>query len=166
MICNPLLFGVKSDGKTPFCVERDANATLSCESATADETEVVQPLDQNHVGIREAWNDFADRVFQLCHANETAKALHCAECDVIKKRLFALNVAARDVKNCGAAIKFEAANCSEDGKCAGRPGASPKTTQPKATTRSVSAGESPKDSTDEDDNRSPAGITPKPSPNP
>lgn len=121
VICNPLLFGVHADGRTPFCVRRDANATARCDETAAAETRAVQPLDQSHAGIREAWNDFADRVFKLCHSNEIAKTLHCDECQIVRKRLFDLNVAARDIQSCGAAIKYEASNCLADGLCHGRP---------------------------------------------
>lgn len=128
VICNPLLYGVKSDGKTPFCVSREARATSTCDDLSSAAEGAVQPLDQTHAGIREAWNDFADRLYKICHSNETAKVLHCEECQIVRKRLFALNVAARDVANCGDAIKFENANCSADGTCQGRPGAKPKST--------------------------------------
>jgi hypothetical protein len=130
VICNPLLFGVKADGKTPFCVERSGNATSSCDSLASSEEGAVQPLDQQHAGIREAWNDFADKLSRLCQTNEISKTLHCEECHLIRNRLFALNVAARDVRTCGAAIKFEDSQCSSDGSCTGRPGKTPAKPQP------------------------------------
>lgn len=124
VICNPLLFGVKSDGKTPFCIPRQTTATSSCDELSKSE-ESVQPLDQDHPGIQEAWTDFADRLESVCRSNETAKILYCEECQVVKKRLFELNVAARETSTCGAALKFEASQCDDKGVCKGRPGAKP-----------------------------------------
>jgi hypothetical protein len=121
VICNPLIFGLQHDGTTPFCVDKGAEATASCDSESSTIEDGVSPLDQKHAGLKEAWNDFADHLFEICHTNQTAAALHCAECDVITKRLFALDVAARDVTNCGAAIKYQDSNCDADGKCS-RPG--------------------------------------------
>ncbi len=112
VLCNPLLFGVQSDGKTPFCVDRTANATLSCEARSSEDPEAVQILDSEHAGVREAWDEFAGRLNQLCEGNATAKTLHCEECQVIRERLFKLNAAARDVETCGAALKFEELNRS------------------------------------------------------
>jgi hypothetical protein len=122
VICNPLIFGVHSDGETPFCIEKSAQATATCDDESRADEGAVTPLDQEHAGLKEAWNDFSDRLFKMCHQNKIAAALHCAECDIITKRLFALNIAARDVKSCGAAIKFEDSQCDADGKCHGLPG--------------------------------------------
>ena len=121
MICNPLLFGVQADGRSPFCVEKSAQATLACDSASSADDGAVTPLDQEHAGLKEVWNNFADRLFKMCHQNKIAAALHCAECEIATKRLFALNVLARDVESCGAALKFEEAQCDANGVCHGTP---------------------------------------------
>jgi hypothetical protein len=121
IICNPLVFGLKANGDA-VCVSKSAHATSQCDEEAPSAGEGISPLDEKHPGIKDAWNDFADRLFNLCHTDQTAATLHCAECDIIAKRLFKLNVAARDVKNCGAAIKFQKENCGDDGSCSQRPG--------------------------------------------
>lgn len=126
VICNPMLFGIKSDGETPFCVSRQKNATLACESESSGEkahhpflSSKAKPTGwKKTTGLREAWDEFARRLFQLCHKNQTSMVLHCRECHVIKKRLFDLNVAVRGVKNCGAALLFQRERCEPNGKCA------------------------------------------------
>jgi hypothetical protein len=137
VICNPLLFGVQADGKSPFCIEKGAQATSTCDETSKADKGAVSPLGQTHAGLKEAWNDFSDHLYKMCNENKIAAALHCAECDVITKRLFALNVAARSVASCGAAIKFEDSQCDADGKCRGLPG-QPAATGGKAGARGVS----------------------------
>ena len=122
VICNPLIFGLDADGNR-LCVHTGAQATALCGSQ-ADRLEGgLSLLDQTHSGLKESWNDFAEGLNQLCSTNQTAAALHCEECDVIRKRLFALKMASLDIATCGQAKKFEDANCDKDGKCT-RPGAS------------------------------------------
>lgn len=123
VICNPLIFGLQEDGKSPFCVSKQSQATQSCDQLANTEKSAVHPLLstgesasgwKNTTGLREAWNEFANRINRMCHENKTAKVLQCRECHVIKQRLFNLNKAARNISSCGQALQYEERHASPE----------------------------------------------------
>ncbi len=127
-ICNPLIFGVQSDGKSPFCIDKGARATAACDDQSSQAKDRVSPLDEAHLGLKESWNEFTEHLNKLCHGDQIAAALHCEECDIISRRLFKLNMDVRDLVTCGQARKFQDVDCDSDGKCS-RPGSSTESTR-------------------------------------
>src|SRR5690606_36907637 len=78
VICNPMIFGLQADGETPFCIDRQQNATLMCDQISSGQetsrhpflSSASEPTGWRQTsGIREAWNEFSDRLFQMCHTN-------------------------------------------------------------------------------------------------
>lgn len=97
IICNPLLFGIQSDGKTPFCVSRGPYATAHCEAASENSD---QGSWENITGMRDAWNMFAQSFNKLCAANSDGANFFCRECHSMKRRLYYMNARAKNLTRC------------------------------------------------------------------
>lgn len=108
VMCNPVLFcgGAQyKDGIKPakICVDTGANATKACDASYAKRTSAQskkgwKPCDPTTVipPAKEAWEktrkDLDENYTKLCLGNEGFKALFCEECNVISKKLQALNI--------------------------------------------------------------------------
>ena len=105
VICNPLIFGIKEDQETPFCVHRESNATLQCAEQSSDAKGGLKALLLGDIqaGFSGAWNQFADQFNKLCSLDDSAADFFCRECQTIKSRMIALNTWSSN----GKAKKFE-----------------------------------------------------------
>jgi hypothetical protein len=121
VICNPLLFGLKADGESPFCVGKNASATAQCESLSEKGPRAIHPFEMGSQiatakykdsdkgwksirGFENAWDQFAHGYNKLCFGDKAGAAYFCRECHAMKKRLFDLNAVARDYTSCGQAL--------------------------------------------------------------
>lgn len=114
VICNPLIFGIKEDGRTPYCIGRSSNATLTCAEQSENSQDGLKSLllsDKKRdgsswiqsTGFGNAWNQFADQFNNLCSLDKNGAAYFCRECAVIRNRIQSLNAATID----GRALNFK-----------------------------------------------------------
>lgn len=118
VICNPLLFGIKADGKTPFCVSRGNSATSLCQDISERSEKAVHPFLMDRQGQKNmrtwpkidgfssVWNQFAKLFNDLCFKNKEGADFFCHECHVMKKKMFEINIQAKGYSNCGEALSF------------------------------------------------------------
>jgi hypothetical protein len=94
IICNPLVFGYgkDKDGKytEPICVDDGEEATEECDKKAPPDN-VNQLFDQDWAGLKESWNAFVKDLKNICTEDQASAQFHCKECNVVYKRLFALN---------------------------------------------------------------------------
>lgn len=130
VICNPLVFGLKADGESPFCVARGRQATQLCDQDSANAEKAVHPmqaLDQggktgwkNTSGFFESWNGFAEMFNKMCDVTAEGNVgarYFCRECHIIRKRLIALRakvVGGNDEKSCSFLVKCQTGQCVFD----------------------------------------------------
>ncbi len=119
IICNPYVFNTSADNKTPLCVKPGPNATTECavlaKEADPDGKQISFMLraksEKPIQGIIEGWNEFADEINKMCFSSP-AQDVYCNECQILKSRLFNLNLIVRNPNNaqhdvCGILKRFD-----------------------------------------------------------
>jgi|GEM_PF-5693499 len=92
VICNPLVFGLKSKSEA-ICVKgQGSSLTDDCDKeATRLEKKgggyIKDFLNEAPRGVAEAWDDYADDFNQTCKQNSDSMDAHCEECAKIASRL-------------------------------------------------------------------------------
>jgi len=91
-ICNPLLFGVNTDGN-PICLgpphRQITNRCNQLSEATVERAQTF--LTEQKSGIQESWNELQQKLGALCYKSQSALDFHCTECKIMVKRLAQLN---------------------------------------------------------------------------
>jgi hypothetical protein len=116
VICNPLVYGVRKDSGSAFCIARSAKATEACTSESSAATRDSDFLSKNIPGLKEAWNSFGKQLNDMCGADPVAAQFFCEECDLIKRRLLEIGFGSVDQKTCGLAKFFDADQLKTDTK--------------------------------------------------
>jgi hypothetical protein len=88
-MCNPLLFGTVSSA-TPICVGRGSDATLQC-SKLSSPRDAEKFINRNAAGLLEKWDGFREALRNICDLDTASAKFHCAECNVMRSRVFEIN---------------------------------------------------------------------------
>jgi hypothetical protein len=108
-LCNPLIFGVQSDGQSGICVRLRINVTLACSAASAaagrgTSAENVLKLLRENPSMANAWNEWAQSLEGLCQPRpdgNPSHRFHCTECTIIFTHLQKLNALTGAANECG-----------------------------------------------------------------
>lgn len=105
-MCNPLLFGTVSASKA-ICIGRGHDATAQCSKLSAPR-DAERFLNRNETGLQNKWDDFRTQFANVCKPDTVQAKFHCAECNIMRARLFELH--ARILSNpCGSRTAGEGA---------------------------------------------------------
>jgi len=107
-LCNPLVFGVQSDGQTGICVRLRMNVTLACSAASAaagrgTSAENVLKFLRDNPSMATAWNEWSQSIERLCQpgTDRNSHRFHCTECTIIFTHLQKLNALTGYANSCG-----------------------------------------------------------------
>lgn len=111
-MCNPLLFGVKPDGK-PLCVALAQNVTTECWSQankTGNNSKKVaeqllgQSAEMEAMGIdnvADRWRELRTNIGSLCARGSASLEFHCNECTAMSLQISSMNMASTCADHCG-----------------------------------------------------------------
>ncbi|MDX9732053.1 MAG: hypothetical protein RBT63_09810 [Bdellovibrionales bacterium] len=88
-MCNPLLFGAVNS-TTAICVGRGKNITEQY-SKISTARDAHRFLNRDVAGLQERWDEFKAGMQKVCQSGTIQAQFHCAECNIMRKRLFELH---------------------------------------------------------------------------
>lgn len=131
-MCNPMVFGFKSDGK-PFCAALTQSVTTQCWTHVQKEGNTSQKIAEQLMGKSDAtkdmsiddladrWREFREGLTMLCEPGPSLE-FHCSECGAMDVQIRQMNMASTCSDNCGRVPAGSEAACRTTFK-AGKGGA-------------------------------------------
>lgn len=111
-MCNPLLFGVKSDGK-PICVPLGMTVTTECWSQATKMGNTAKKVSEQLLGkspemesmgidnIADRWSQLRKNIAALCNRGSASLEFHCNECTSMSIQIKSMNMASVCADQCG-----------------------------------------------------------------